>query len=157
MADEDQGKILGFTKKEAEILIMSLQVFKPNQCTTNGCTALPSDLVRIGAYSNAETARTQYAALRARVMSLPNLPKTGFQTQSAAAATNDRDDEEGEGEDKDEDDKAETSALQATNKDGKRAATRLSAESEDRKDEPNPFLLNEWEKKEARDQARSRT
>lgn len=38
MADEDNGKILGFTKKEAEILIMSLQVFKPNQCTTNGCT-----------------------------------------------------------------------------------------------------------------------
>lgn len=41
MADEDQGKILGFTKKEAEILIMSLQVFKPNQCTTNGCTVGP--------------------------------------------------------------------------------------------------------------------
>lgn len=86
-------------------------------------------------------------------MSLPNLPKTGFQTQSAAA-TNDRDDEEGE--DQDEDDKAETSALKATNKDGKRAPPRLSAESGDRKDEPNPFLLNEWEKKEARDQARSR-
>ncbi|KAL2283775.1 hypothetical protein FJTKL_09564 [Diaporthe vaccinii] len=153
MADEDQGKILGFTKKEAEILIMSLQVFKPNQCTTNGCTALPSDLVRIGAYSNAETARTQYAALRARVMSLPNLPKTGFHTQSAAA-TNDRDDEEGE--DEDEDGKAETSGLEATGKGGKRAATRLSAEAEDRKDQPNPFLLNEWEKKEARDQARSR-
>lgn len=90
-------------------------------------------------------------------MSLPNLPKTGFQTQSAAT-TNDRDDEEGADKDKDEDedDKAETSALKATNKDEKRTATHLSAESEDHKDQPNPFLLNEWEKKEARDQARSR-
>lgn len=45
MADEDQNKILGFTKREAEILIMSIQVIKPNQCTTNGCT-VSSDLRR---------------------------------------------------------------------------------------------------------------
>lgn len=38
MADDNQNKILGFTKRGAEILIMSIQVIKPNQCTTNGCT-----------------------------------------------------------------------------------------------------------------------
>ncbi|KAG6367738.1 hypothetical protein INS49_001933 [Diaporthe citri] len=150
MADEDQGKILGFTKKEAEILIMSLQVFKPNQCTTNGCTALPSDLVRIGAYSNAETARTKYAALRARVMTLPNLPKPAPQTQSAAT-TNDRDDNEGE--DEGEEGEAETSALEATRKGGKRAATRLGAVPKDYKGQPNPFLLTEQEEQLAHDRA----
>lgn len=38
MADKDNGKILGFTKREAEVLIMSLQVIKPNNISTNGCT-----------------------------------------------------------------------------------------------------------------------
>lgn len=38
MADQDQLKILGFTKKEIEIIIMSLQVMRPNPCATNGCT-----------------------------------------------------------------------------------------------------------------------
>lgn len=38
MADRDELKILGFTKKEIEIIIMSLQVIRPNPCATNGCT-----------------------------------------------------------------------------------------------------------------------
>ena len=38
MADKDEFKILGFTKREAEVLIMSLQVLRPNPSATNGCT-----------------------------------------------------------------------------------------------------------------------
>ncbi|KAL1865878.1 hypothetical protein Daus18300_006990 [Diaporthe australafricana] len=75
MEDKNNEKILGFTKREPEILIMSLQVLMPNKIATNGCSAKPSDLVRIGAYEDAATAGSQYAALRAKVMALRSLPK----------------------------------------------------------------------------------
>lgn len=89
-------------------------------------------------------------------MALPYLPKAESQTHSAAAANN-RDDEgdegEGEGEGEDEDDKAETSALEATRKAGKLAATRPDAEPKDYEGQPNPFLLTQREKQLARDRA----
>lgn len=86
-------------------------------------------------------------------MALPDLPKPVSQPRGAAAA-NERDDDEGE--DKGEDGKAESSALKATRKGGKRAVTRLGAESKDYKDQPNPFLLTEQEKEEALDRANAR-
>lgn len=38
MSSNDEPIVLGFNKKEIEIIIMSLQVIKPNPCATNGCT-----------------------------------------------------------------------------------------------------------------------
>lgn len=49
MSNKDEPIVLGFTKKEIEIIIMSLQVIKPNPCATNGCTV--SSILRWKAFS----------------------------------------------------------------------------------------------------------
>ncbi|KAK2600466.1 hypothetical protein N8I77_009994 [Diaporthe amygdali] len=121
MADKDNGKILGFTKREAEVLIMSLQVIKPNNISTNGCTAKPADLVRLGAYEDVQTARSGYALLRARVMALPRLPKDTDRIIAANTANNGGD----------KDNQKQRAAVLTPRRVTRRSAAQASADLED--------------------------
>lgn len=116
---------------------------KESEATTNKILqARASDLVRIGAYDNVEAARTQYAALRARAMALPNLPKPMNQIQSAAAAKDDNENNDNE------DDFKKPPASVTNSKGMTPATTRYGTGSEPSKDQPNPFLLTKEEQKE---------